>query len=151
MPSNLAGSSGDVQKRQFFLQGTDLTSHPNPFHKPTRPSAPGSPAAPTWPGTLNAAERAEVQKYLMVPNDQTLNSLTLRAAIAKAREFKTYYTDPAIIAWRAAVHEADVAQRILTRSDALINNEGTTSVSADPTGAGSSPPPPNQPRGANTP
>lgn len=151
MPSNLAGSSGDVQKRQFYLQGTDLSAVSNPFHKPTLPVAPVSPAAPTWPGTLNAAERAEVQKYLLQPNDQTLNSLTLRAAIAKAKEFNTYNADPAIVAWRAAVFDADWAQRVLNKSDALINNEGTTSSSAVATGIGASPPPASQPPGTNTP
>jgi hypothetical protein len=149
--SNLAGSSGDVKKRQFFLQGTDLAGSPNPFHRPKLPAAPISPAAPSFPGTLNSAERAEVQRYLNTPTDAVLNSLTLRAAITMAKAYKTYYADPAIVAWRAAMFEAGLAQRILARSDALINNEGTTSVSADATGAGASPPPASQPPGTNTP
>jgi hypothetical protein len=149
MASNLAGTSGNVQKRQFLLQGTDFASSPNPFHSPTLPASPI--AEPSYPGTLNAAERAEVQKYLANPTPETLASLTLRAAIDKAREYATYYADPSVIAWRAAVYEADISQRFLTRADALINNESTTSVSADPTGVGSTPPPAYQPPGTNTP
>jgi hypothetical protein len=72
---------------------------------------------------LNAAEQAEVQRYLLNPTDVTLATLRLPDAIAKAAAYKTYYADPAIVAWRAAVHEADIAQRIYTRADALISNE----------------------------
>jgi hypothetical protein len=151
MSSNLAGSSGNVQKRQFLLQGTDLLGSPNPFHKPMLPPAPVSPAAPAYPGTLNAAEQTEVQRYLLNPTDATLATLRLPDAIAKANAFKAYYADPAIVAWRAAVHEADVAQRILTRADALISNEPTTPISSDNAGAGSTPPPAYLPPGANTP
>jgi hypothetical protein len=94
MPTNLAGSSGNLQKRLFVLQGTDLTSAPNPFHKSTLPAAPVSPAAPAYPGTLNAAEQAEVQRYLLNPTDVTLATLRLPDAIAKAAAYKTYYADP---------------------------------------------------------
>ncbi|MEN3369935.1 MAG: hypothetical protein V7609_2078 [Verrucomicrobiota bacterium] len=149
--SNLAGSSGDVQKRQYLLQGTDLSGSPNPYHVPKLPAAPGSPTAIAYPDTLNAAEQEEVQRYLTMPTDAVLASLRLPDAIAKATAYKTYNANPAIIAWRAAVFEADVAQRILTRADGLINNEGTTSIAADPTGAGASPPPAYQPPGTNTP
>jgi hypothetical protein len=151
MPSNLAGTSGNVQKRQFLLQGTDLASSPNPFHSPKLPAHPGSPSAPAYPDTLNAAEQAEVQRYLANPTDAVLASLRLPDAIAKATAYKTYYADPAIVAWRAAKHEADVAQRILTRADALINNEASTAISADNTGTGGAVPPSNQPPGGNTP
>jgi hypothetical protein len=149
--SNLAGSSGNIQKRLFLLQGTDLTSSPNPFFVPSLPAAPGSPTAVAFPGTLNQLEQAEVNLWLANQNDNVLSKLTIRAAIAKVNELKTYYADPAIVAWRAAVHEATVAQRILTRADALISNELTQSISSDSAGTGASPPPAYLPPGADTP
>lgn len=153
MPSNLAGSSGNVQKRQFLLQGTDLSA-PNPYRVPTLPAAPGSPATPVFPGTLTGPELSEVNNWLAAPEGQRpdlLRRARTRAAIAKIGEYVVYYADPAVIAWLAAVNDARFAQHVLGRADGIINNEATTAKSSDVTGAGSTPPPAYQPPGSNTP
>jgi hypothetical protein len=103
---------------------------------------------------LTGIEQQEVRAWLSASESRRpdiLRRMTTRASVAKVAEYVAYYADPAIVAWRAAMYEADVAQRILTRADALINNEASTAISADNTGTGGAVPPSNQPPGGNTP
>jgi hypothetical protein len=155
MPTNnINGSGGTLYKRQFLLQGTNLAGSPNLRHTPTLPAAPGSPSAPTFPGTLTVLEQTEVSRWLRATEclrPGILRGFTTRAAVAKVAEYVAYYADSAIIAWLAACDDARFTQRVLTRADALINNEATLSKSSDATGAGSSAPPASQTPGANTP
>ncbi len=148
MATNLAGSGGTLYSRPFFIQGTDLGSAPPWFrHK----SAASPIAAIVFPDTLNQFEQAEVQRYLSTPTDATLATLRLPGAIAKAKEYKTYFADASVKAWQDADRTARDAQWRLYSSDSVINNAGTTSPSADAGGAGAAPPPANQPPGTYVP
>lgn len=103
-------------------------------------AASGKPAAPAFPDTLNAAEQAEVQRYLVIPTDAVLATLRLPDAIAKANAYKTYLNDPAYLSWLDADRLTRDAQWRWSRADALDASAGTTPPSQDDTGGGSAPP-----------
>jgi hypothetical protein len=147
MSTNYATTLGD---RPYH---TDVAAgDPPPEFAETPPVHPVSPSAPAYPGTLNSAERAEVDRYLNTPTDAVLCSLRLKRAIDKANEFKTYYADPAIQAYLFARKLARKAQWRLAHADAIVNNLAAIPPLGDPTGiGGGTPPDPAVPPGHNVP
>jgi hypothetical protein len=129
----------DLANRPYH---TDKSAGEPPFEfEPTPPDHPGSPAAVVYPGTLNSAERAEVERYLTHPIDAVLATLTLPDSIAKALEYKTYLADPIIKAYRFAIVMARRAQFKIAAADSLINNLGAIPPLGDPSGSGGGTPP----------
>jgi len=153
MATNLAGSSGTLYERTTYAP-VDNTDPPLWFQH-TPPALPGVPPIYTGWGagavTLNSYERSEVDLYLATRTDETLATLRLPDAIKKANDFKTYFATPAYKAWFASDRVGRRSQWKLLNADGIINNKATTSISADATGAGSTPPPPNIPPGTNVP
>jgi hypothetical protein len=129
----------DLADRPFH---TDKTAgDPPPNFQPTPPTHPASPSAPAYPGTLNALERAEVDRYLLNPTDAVLAALRLPDAIAMAKAYKTYYAAPAIQAYLFAKELARRAQWKIVHADSIVDNLGAIPPLGDDTGAGGGTPP----------
>lgn len=137
---------------------TDLTERPHyaaqeklvapSWFSPILPVVPVSPAAPSFPGTLTPSEAAQVNSWLLASQndrERMLRSFTSRLAIAKVAEFVTYYADPAIKAWIGACEAARIAQFRQYMADAMVNNKGSTSLTALASGLGASAPVATQP------
>lgn len=118
-----------------FTERQYLTSHlPDipvpPEFQHTQPS--GKPTEPI-PAGLTTAEQAEYDSWMdgLIPP-------TLPAAIAAKGAYEAYNSQ--MDAWEFADKAARLSQWRIAFSDAIIYNKPTTSVSADSTGAGSTPP-----------
>ncbi len=103
-------------------------AHTEPTGKPTRPDN----------STLTASELAQVESWRETRNDATV---TEAAAVSKMAEWKTFYGQ--YEAWKYANFQAMRTQFRLSRADAMILNEPTTSVSGDPSEPLPAPPPGN--------
>lgn len=98
------------------------------------------PALITFPGNLNALERAEVNAWLNAMEGErpaTLARCTQRASIAKITEYVAYYADASYLAWKNAADAAHIAQWRLYLADALLANKSTIAKTADTAGSGS--------------
>jgi hypothetical protein len=111
-------------------------STPPPWFVHSPPALPSGLTLPTYPGTLNAAERAEVERYILNPTDAVLATLSLPDAIAKANQFKTRNEDPKYRAWLASSEIDKIAQWRDSVGSGVAANDGAVPVSLDVTGVG---------------
>lgn len=132
-------------------------SKPEAWFEHSPPDFPAGLTVPDYPGWgagaihLNSFERAEVARYIASPTEEVFASLRLPDAIAKAAEFRTMFADPKYKAWSASNNFARLGQWRQGVGSAVIGNIDAVPESMDETGAGTAPPDPILPPGANEP
>lgn len=134
----------DIRQRQY-----DSSRNPNPSIPAAfqHTAASGKPAEPAFPGVMNREAQLQFLRWKAHPSALP----THPHALAKVKEFDTYFATPAYKAWLIADTAARRAQWRLIESDANVANATTVAISSSTTGTGSNPPPEYVPPGYNTP
>jgi hypothetical protein len=142
MGSNVAGSSGQLTRRQYYAAHGRFEKCPTWFkHAVTG----NKPAAPSTAG-LTSDELAQFQQWQQLRENGTLHPGFLSGLMPNVQTlvstYETYYASSAYIAWSHDDLISREHQWRLRNADVLeaIETGATLPVSADPTGAGANAP-----------